>query len=64
MAVVVDLASFNLAYLGNRKTKAFDMLGEDGVDAVGGTLTTELTDLIKNPQAFGVLFNFTAAAAG
>jgi hypothetical protein len=64
MAIVVDLASFNLAYLGNRKTKAFDMLGEDGVDAVGGTLTTELCPLIKNPQAFGVLFNFTAAAAG
>jgi hypothetical protein len=64
MAIVVDMASFNLAYLGNRKTKAFDIIGEDGVDAVGGTLTTEVTCLIKNPQAFAVLFNFTAAAAG
>lgn len=64
MAIVVDMASFNLAYLGNRKTKAFDILGEDGVDAVGGTLTTELTTLIKNPQAFAVLYNFTAAAVG
>lgn len=64
MAVVVDMASFNLAYLGNRKTKAFDVVGEDGVDAVGGTLTTELTCLIKNPAAFAVLYNFTAAAAG
>jgi hypothetical protein len=64
MAIVVDMASFNLAYLGNRKTKAFDIVGEDGVDAIGGTLTTELTELIKNPQAFAVLFNFTAAAAG
>jgi hypothetical protein len=64
MAIVVDMASFNLAYLGNRKTKAFDILGEDGVDAIGGTLTTELTTLIKNPQAFAILFNFTAAAAG
>lgn len=64
MAIVVDMASFNLAYLGNRKTKAFDVIGEDGVDAVGGTLTTELTTLIKNPQAFAVLYNFTAAAAG
>lgn len=64
MALVVDMASFNLAYLGNRKTKAFDIIGEDGVDAVGGTLTTELTALIKNPQAFAVLYNFTAAAAG
>ena len=64
MAIVVDMASFNLAYLGNRKTKAFDVIGEDGVDAVGGTLTTELTCLIKNPAAFAVLYNFTAGAAG
>lgn len=64
MALIVDMASFNLAYLGNRKTKAFDVIGEDGVDAIGGTLTTELTTLIKNPQAFAVLYNFTAAAAG
>lgn len=64
MAIVVDMASFNLAYLGNRKTKAFDIIGDNGVDAVGGTLTTELTTLIKNPQAFAVLYNFTAAAAG
>ena len=65
MGIVVDLASFNLAYLGNRKTKAFDILGgEDGVDAVGGTLTTELTTLIKNPQAFAVLYGFTAGATG
>ena len=64
MAIVVDMASFNLAYLGNRKTKAFDIMGDDGVDAIGGTLTTELTTLIKNPQAFAVLFGFTAAAAG
>jgi hypothetical protein len=64
MAIVVDMSSFNLAYLGNRKTKAFDIIGEDGVDAVGGTLTTELTCLVKNPQAFAVLYNFTAGAAG
>jgi hypothetical protein len=64
MAIVVDLASFNLAYLGNRKTKAFDIIGEDGIDAIGGTLTTEMTCLIKNPQAFALLYNFTAAAVG
>lgn len=64
MALIVDLASFNLAYLGNRKTKALDLMGESGVDAVGGTLTTELTTLVKNPQAFEVMYNFTAAAAG
>lgn len=64
MALIVDLASFNLAYLGNRKTKAMDLMGDDGVDAVGGTLTTEVTTLVKNPQAFGVLYNFTLQAVG
>lgn len=64
MALIVDLASFNLAYLGNRKTKALDLMGESGVDAVGGTLTTELTDLVKNPAAFEVMYNFTAPATG
>lgn len=64
MAIIVDLPTFNLAYLGNRKTKAQDIMGEEGIDAVGGTLTTEVTCLIKNPQAFEVIYNFTAAAVG
>lgn len=68
--VAVDLSSFNLAYLGDRKTqnKEFNMEGDDvadnGIDAVGGTLTTELTTVIKNPPAFAIMTNFTAAAAG
>lgn len=69
MAVAVDLSSFNLAYLGNRKTmnKEFNMDGQtvdNGIDAVGGTLTSELTDVVKNPPANGVIYNLTAAAAG
>jgi hypothetical protein len=70
MAFAVDLSSFQLAYLGDRKTqnKEFNMTGQDvadnGIDAVGGTLTTELTTVIKNPPAYGVLTNFTAAATG
>jgi hypothetical protein len=70
LAVAVDLSSFNLAYLGDRKTqsKEFNVSGGDaadnGVDAVGGTLTTELTTVIKNPPAFGIMTNLTAAAAG
>lgn len=64
MGIMIDLAAFNVAYLGNRKTKALDIMGEDGIDAIGGTLTTELTCLIKNPQAFIILYNFTAAAVG
>lgn len=70
LAVAVDMSSFNLAYLGARKTQhlSFNMNGteaqDNGVDAVGGTLTTEVTCLIKNPPAFGMMSNLTAPAAG
>lgn len=69
MAVCVDLATFNVAYLTGRKTssKEFNVDGavvDNGVDAVGGTLTSELTCLVKNAAADGVLYNFTAGAAG
>jgi hypothetical protein len=37
---------------------------DNGIDAVGGTLTTEVTCLVKNPPANAQLTNFTAAAAG
>ena len=67
----VDLSSFSLAYLGDRKTqnKDFNMASDDdaadnGIDAVGGTLTTELTTVIKNPPAYGVMTSLTAGAAG
>lgn len=69
-AWAIDLSSFNLAYLGDRKTQNRDFnLGgteaaDNGIDAVGGTLTTELTTVIKNPPAYGIMTNFTAAAAG
>lgn len=70
MAVAVDLSTFHLAYLGDRKTqnKEFNNKGEDaadnGIDAVGGTLTTELTCVVKNPPANAILYNLTAGAAG
>jgi hypothetical protein len=69
MAVAVDLSTFRIAYLGDRKTKneEFGINGDvpdSGMDAVGGTLTTELTCVIKNPPANAVLYNFTAAQAG
>jgi hypothetical protein len=69
MAVAVDLSTFRVAYLGDRKTqnKEFnaDMDANDnGIDAVGGTLTTELTTVVKNPPANSVVYNLTAAAAG
>jgi len=73
MAVAVDLSSFRVAYLGDRKTqnKAFNMpeagdmdVSDNGIDAVGGTLTTELTCVVKNPPANSIVYNLTAAAAG
>jgi hypothetical protein len=69
MAVAVDLPTFNLAYMAGRKTmnREYGMDGtpvDNGVDAVGGTLTTEVTNLVKNPAANAVLYNFTAGIAG
>jgi hypothetical protein len=67
MAVVCDLNAFSLAYLRKTSDAAYNASGalvDNGIDAEGGTLTTELTCTIKNPAAFGLLYNFTAAAAG
>jgi hypothetical protein len=64
MAVAVDLSSFGLAYLGDRKTRSEEDFGDNGVDAIGGSLTTELTCLVKNPPANAVILGLTAAAAG
>jgi hypothetical protein len=68
-ALAVDLSTFKLAYLGGRKTmKAeFNAEGENvdnGIDAIGGTLTTELTCVIKNPPANALITTLTAAANG
>jgi Family of unknown function (DUF5309) len=70
MAVCVDPASIRLAYLGDRKTqnREFNVNMKDvdpidnGVDAVGGTLTTECTLIVKNPAANAIIYNLTAAA--
>lgn len=70
MAVAVDLSTFRLAYLGDRKTQAKDFnqdgtnAVDNGIDAVGGTLTTECTTVVKNPPANSIVYNLTAAAAG
>jgi hypothetical protein len=69
MAIAVDLSTFNCAYLQGRKTEnlEFNMSGQvvdNGIDAQGGTLTTELTCLVKNPAANVILYNFTAGATG
>ena len=69
MAVGVDLSTFKVAYLGDRKTqnKEFNQSNEavdNGIDAVGGTLTTEMTCVVKNPPANAVVYNLTAGATG
>lgn len=69
MALAVDLSTFRVAYLGGRKTQKaeFNVGGDtvdNGIDAVGGTLTSELTCVIKNPPANAQIKNLTAAAAG
>jgi hypothetical protein len=69
MALAVDLSTFTVAYLGDRKTqnKEFNQdqdANDNGIDAVGGTLTTELTTVVKNPPANAVIYNLTAAAQG
>lgn len=69
MAVAVDMSTFRTAYLGDRKTqnKEFNSdadANDNGIDAVGGTLTTELTCVVKNPPANSILYNLTAAAVG
>lgn len=69
MAIAVDVPTFNLAYMAGRKTsnQEYGTTGvpvDNGVDAVGGTLTTEVTNLVRNPAANAVLYNFTAGAAG
>jgi hypothetical protein len=66
MAVVVDLSTFAIAYLGDRKTQAkdFNTDNDEGVDANGGTLTTECTTVIRNPAANAIFYGLTAAAVG
>jgi len=70
MAVGVDLPTFRLAYLAGRKTQnmEFNTSGnqaqDNGIDAVGGTLTTEVTTVVKNVPANVVIRNLTLAATG
>lgn len=69
MAVVVDTATFNVAYLNGRQTqnKEFNTSGQvvdQGIDAVGGSLLTEMTCEVHNPPANAIITNLTAAAQG
>lgn len=69
MAIAVDVPGIKLAYLPGRKTqnREYNMAGapvDNGIDAIGGTLTSELTMEILNPSAHAVIYGLTAGAAG
>jgi len=70
MAVAVDLPTFRLAYLQGRQTQNMEFntsgnqAADNGIDAIGGTLTTECCPLVKNTPANCVIRNLTAAAVG
>lgn len=68
LAVAVDPATFGLAYLTGRDTahQEFNAKGtpvDNGIDAIGGTFTTEVTVEIRNVPANAVIWNLTDGAA-
>ena len=68
LAIALDLGSMKLCYLTGRQTEniEYGMDGkatDDGIDAVGGTLTTELTLEITNPSANAVIWGLTEGVA-
>ena len=69
MAIAVQPSTFEIAYLGNRKTvsEEYNFNGgkvEDGVDAIGGSLLSELTFQFRNPAANAIILGLTAGALG
>lgn len=67
MALVLDLSSFDYAYLEGRDTEVTWINGDnkssDGTDATGGVLTTELTIELQNPFACAIIYNLTKGVA-
>ena len=69
MALILDMPAIKLAYMDGRDTKPEDYntggkIVESGVDAVGGSLTTELAVELINPYACAVIYGLTAGVAG
>lgn len=66
-ALIMDMPALKLAYMDGRDTKPEEYntsgkLVESGVDAVGGSLTTELAVELINPYACALVTGLTAAA--
>ncbi len=69
MAIAVHVPSLKLMYLKGRKTsnQEYGTTGtpvDNGIDAVGGTLTTEMTLQNVNPTAHAIIYGLTASAVG
>lgn len=67
MALIMDMPALKLAYLEGRDTKPEEYntggkIVENGVDAVGGSLTTECAVELINPFACALVTGLTAAA--
>lgn len=67
-AIIMDMAALKLAYLDGRDTKPEEYgtggkIVENGVDAVGGSLTTEMAVELTNPFSCGVITGLTAGVA-
>jgi hypothetical protein len=68
LMVIVDLSALKLAFMNGRDTKAEEYGGDgknnaNGVDAVGGSLTSEFAVELINPFACAIVEGLTAAAA-
>jgi hypothetical protein len=68
MALIMDMPALKLAYLEGRDTKPEEYgtggkVVENGVDAVGGSLTTECAVELINPFACALITGLTAGAA-
>lgn len=68
MALVMDMPALKLAYMDGRDTKpeeygAGGKLLEQGIDGVGGSLTTELCVELINPFSCALITGLTAGAA-
>lgn len=69
MGLVINLPGMKLAYMNGRHTshayfnaKGDECATDNGIDAIGGTYTTELTLTHKNPASCAIHTNLTAAA--
>lgn len=68
MMLIMDMPALKLAYLEGRDTKSEEYgtggkLVENGVDAVGGSLTTECAVELINPYACAVVHGLTSGVA-